>query len=86
MVYGASGCSCPWHFANPSISEFHMSVLSRKLTTTVAFALALGVLTPTVSLAREGAQSVGKGIKCYTGYVTQADGTVKAQRICYKGV
>lgn len=48
-------------------------------------AAVLSTLAP-VAMAREGAQSVGKGIKCYTGYVTQADGTVKAQRICYKGV
>lgn len=86
MVYGASGCSCPWHFANPSISEFHMSVLSRKLTTTVAFALALGVLTPTVSLAREGAQSVGKGIKCYTTGTYDANGNVKYIQVCYKSI
>lgn len=59
-------------------------IRTRLLLTALA-AVALTTLSP-ATMAREGAQSVGKGIKCYTGYVTQADGTVKAQRICYKGV
>jgi len=46
----------------------------------------LTALAPAVAQAREGAQSVGQGIKCYTGSVLQADGTYKLQRICYKGV
>ena len=86
MESGASGYSCPWHFANLSNSEFHMPVLSRKLTTTVAFALTLGVLTPTLSLAREGAQSVGKGIKCYTTGTYDANGNVKYIQVCYKSI
>lgn len=54
----------------------------------VLVAAAFGSLTllPNVAAAREGAQSVGKGIKCYTAAVQQADGTVKYQRVCYKGV
>jgi uncharacterized membrane protein len=47
---------------------------------------ALAILAPVTAAAREGAQSVGNGIKCYTAAVPQADGTVKYQRICYKGV
>ena len=47
---------------------------------------ALSILAPVTASAREGAQSVGGGIKCYTAAVVQADGTVKYQRVCYKGV
>ncbi len=47
---------------------------------------ALATLAPVTASAREGAQSVGQGIKCYTAAVVQADGTVKYQRVCYKGV
>jgi uncharacterized membrane protein len=47
---------------------------------------ALAVLAPATASAREGATSVGGGIKCYTAAVVQADGTVKYQRVCYKGV
>lgn len=63
----------------------------RKTTTTPAFITAaffsaLVVLTPLSAMAREGAQSVGQGLKCYTAAVVQADGSVKYQRVCYKGV
>jgi hypothetical protein len=44
------------------------------------------VLAPSVATASEGAQSVGKGMKCYTIGVTQPDGTVKYQRVCYKAI
>jgi len=44
---------------------------------------ALAVLAPATASARSG--SVGGGLKCYTAAVVQADGTVKYQRICYKG-
>lgn len=44
---------------------------------------ALAVMAPVTAAARSG--SVGGGIKCYTAAVPQADGTVKYQRICYKG-
>lgn len=54
------------------------------ISTTATFLLA--ALVPQSAFAREGAQSVGKGIKCYTAAVAQADGTVKYQRVCYKGV
>ena len=47
---------------------------------------ALSTLAPVTASARAGAQSVGGGIKCYTAAVVQADGTVKYQRVCYKGV
>ncbi len=43
-------------------------------------------LTPTLAMAREGAQSVGKGIKCYQASVLQSNGTYQVKRICYKGV
>jgi len=51
-----------------------------------ALLTALAALAPVTASAREGAQSVGQGIKCYTAAVVQADGTVKYQRVCYKGV
>jgi hypothetical protein len=46
----------------------------------------LTVLTPVTASAREGAQSVGKGIKCYTAAVMQTNGTLKYQRVCYKSI
>ncbi len=58
------------------------AAISLVLTSTVLVA----ALAPVVASAREGAQSIGHGIKCYTAAVLQADGTVKYQRICYKGV
>jgi hypothetical protein len=42
-------------------------------------------LAPVTASARTGAQSVGNGVKCYTAGFVQADGTVKYQRVCYKG-
>lgn len=53
--------------------------------TLIAVALTAALL-PLSASAREGAQSIGGGIKCYTAAVLQADGTVKYQRVCYKGV
>lgn len=50
-----------------------------------AFISAMAVLAAPSAMAREGAQSVGGGIKCYTAAVVQADGSVKYQRVCYKG-
>lgn len=47
---------------------------------------AAAVLAPTVASAREGAQSIGNGVKCYTGLVLQADGSYKIGRVCRKGV
>jgi hypothetical protein len=61
------------------------SIASRALTA-AAFIACVAALAPNLAQAREGAQSVGQGIKCYTGTVLQADGTYKVQRICYKGV
>jgi hypothetical protein len=47
----------------------------------------VAALVPATASAREGsARSVGQGIKCRTGAVLQADGTVKYQQVCYKGV
>lgn len=47
---------------------------------------ALAVLAPATASAREGARSVGGGIKCYTAAVVQANGSVKYQQVCYKSV
>jgi ABC-type sugar transport system substrate-binding protein len=53
----------------------------------VTLLTALAVLAPATASAREGsARSIGNGVKCYTAGVVQADGTVKYQRVCYKGV
>ncbi len=57
------------------------SLIAATLLTTLA------ILAPATASAREGgARSVGKGIKCYTAGVVQANGTVKYQQVCYKGV
>jgi hypothetical protein len=61
------------------------SLLSRIGVVGIALA-AVAAFLPTVASAREGAQSVGNGIKCYTGLVLQADGSYKIGRVCYKGV
>jgi hypothetical protein len=63
-----------------------MSRIHRSFVLPVAAALALAALAPSLAFAREGAQSVGHGIKCYTAAVTGADGTVTYTRVCYKGV
>ncbi|MEY4138172.1 MAG: hypothetical protein RLZZ371_354 [Pseudomonadota bacterium] len=47
---------------------------------------ALTTFAPLNASAREGAQSIGHGIKCYTAYLQNADGTYSWQRVCYKGV
>jgi hypothetical protein len=60
------------------------SLTSRALVS--ATLLALVALAPSGAMAREGAQSVGQGMKCYTAAVQQANGTVTYQRVCYKGV
>lgn len=52
---------------------------------TLCAGLLLAAATTPVT-AREGAQSVGHGIKCYYANVQNADGTYTVQRICYKGV
>ena len=48
--------------------------------------LATTLITVVGAMAREGAQSVGKGLKCYTMAVKQPDGTITYERICYKGI
>jgi hypothetical protein len=60
--------------------------LTSRAAMVAAAVIVLAALVPTVASAREGAQSVGQGIKCYTGLVLQADGTYTVGRICYKGV
>ena len=51
------------------------------------FAIAsLSAFAPITATAREGAASVGGGVKCYTAYLQNADGTYSWQRVCYKGV
>lgn len=47
---------------------------------------AVTTFAPVTASAREGAQSIGGGIKCYTAYTQNADGTYSWKRICYKGV
>jgi uncharacterized membrane protein len=51
-----------------------------------SFISAVAALAPSVAFAQEGARSVGKGMKCYTAAVTQANGTVKIQQVCYKAI
>lgn len=61
----------------------------KSLTTRALFAsavLALVALVPATSMASEGARSVGKGMKCSTRAVQQADGTITYQYICYKSI
>jgi hypothetical protein len=48
-------------------------------------AAVLSTLAP-VAMAREGAQSVGKGIKCYTTGTYDANGNVKYIQVCYKSI
>ena len=53
---------------------------------TAALVSGIAAMLPLSALAREGAQSVGKGLKCYTAAVLQSNGTVKYEHVCYKGV
>lgn len=61
-------------------------------TTTLSLIAAFVVTTltafaPINASAREGgARSVGGGVKCYSAYLKNADGTYSWQRVCYKGV
>ncbi len=63
------------------------------MTRTIAAALAAlfataALAVPTAAVAREGnsSTSVGHGVKCRTVAVLQADGTVRYERVCRKGV
>lgn len=60
------------------------------LNTSTLLAIILSSVTafaPLSASAREGSvRSVGKGIKCYTAYTQNADGTYSWKQICYKGV
>jgi hypothetical protein len=61
------------------------SLISRVLIV-VAMIGSVALLAPTAAVAREGARSVGKGVKCSARSVLQADGTYKVQQVCYKSV
>lgn len=58
--------------------------MSKKLISTTLIAMTLLTSTAVV-FAREGTP-IGKGIKCVTRLVPQADGTSKLQQVCFKGV
>lgn len=38
------------------------------------------------ALAREGAGSIGHGIKCYQTVVQNADGSYSVKQVCYKSI
>ena len=57
--------------------------ISSRAAIVAAFIGAVSILAAPAAMARSG--SVGGGLKCYTAAVTQADGTIKYQRVCYKG-
>lgn len=61
------------------------TTISRALLALACVVSILG-LAPVTASAREGARSVGGGIKCYTAYLQQADGSYKYTQVCYKGV
>jgi hypothetical protein len=58
-------------------------LISKTLLVAAVFTAAI---VPSVSMAREGAPSVGHGIKCYTTAVQQPNGTVTYQQVCYKAI
>jgi hypothetical protein len=66
-------------------NPMRQSITTRVLLAT-AFVTALAALAPTAAMASEGARSVGKGMKCSTRAVQQADGTVTYQYVCYKAI
>lgn len=47
---------------------------------------ALAALAPATASAREGARSIGGGIKCYAATVVVVDGVSTIQRICFKSI
>lgn len=62
-----------------------MTTSTQKITAALAiigFSLTLGA---SVATAREGARSVGKGMKCYTAATQTATG-VQYKQVCYKSV
>lgn len=61
------------------------SIITRVLAAS-AFVVSMTTLPVTSAIAQEGAQSVGKGLKCYTAAIVQANGTVSYQRVCYKAI
>lgn len=48
--------------------------------------VASAIATPAAAREGSSSRSVGKGIKCYTVAVPQANGTVVYQQVCRKGV
>lgn len=64
--------------------------MSSSIMTKAVFASAIVAtvmaFAPTLATAREGARSVGKGIKCSQRMVLQANGTYKVQQVCYKSI
>jgi uncharacterized membrane protein len=60
--------------------------LSPRILLAAALVSVLTALAPASVMAREGAQSVGHGIKCYTAAIVNADGTVTYKQICYKSI
>ena len=52
----------------------------------LAAALAASLFAAAPAIAREGAQSVGKAIKCYQTVQQQPDGSFRVVQVCYKGV
>jgi len=61
------------------------SIISRILVASSILS-ALAFMAPTAAVAREGAQSTGKGMKCYTAAVSNPDGTVTYTQVCYKSI
>lgn len=57
------------------------------ISATLIAVVLMAALSPLSASAREGgARSIGNGVKCYTAGVLQANGTVKYERVCRKGV
>jgi len=64
--------------------EFSMSKFSKALA--LAFVSVALIGTSSVAVAREGARSVGKGIKCSTRSMVDATGKVVYYQYCYKSI
>lgn len=55
------------------------SLIAATLLTTLA------ILAPATASAREGARSVGHGVKCYTAAVVTS-GVTSYKQVCYKSI
>jgi uncharacterized membrane protein len=76
---------------NPICNFSRTFIMPNRLTSraliTAAFVSAIAALAPSVAVAREGAQSVGGGVKCLAATsVKQADGSFKISQVCYKSI